>query len=114
VFRAIVLHHVCRVGLLEKLGCTFRLNRSTRKHSNGRCAAVDAVGEKFGELLLVLASQQCSKVLDAFGMRRISRLDAGAAELAGGREMDAIGREAIADQHHAHAISCIVVVEHRK
>ena len=37
---AIVLHHFCRVGLLEKLGCTLGLNRSTRKHGDGRGARV--------------------------------------------------------------------------
>jgi hypothetical protein len=57
VLGAIVLHHVCGVGLLEKLGRTFRFDRATRKHGNSRRAVVDALGENFGEVLLILAPQ---------------------------------------------------------
>jgi len=57
VLRAIVLHHVCGVGLLEKLGGTLGLDRSTWQHRDGRCAVVDALSENFREFLFVLAFQ---------------------------------------------------------
>jgi hypothetical protein len=100
------------VGLPEKLGRTLGLNRSTRKHGDGRGAIVDALGENFGKFLLVLAFQQGSKVLEAFGVHRGGWLEAGAAQLTGAREMNAIRGKAIPDQRHAHAISFLVVIEH--
>ena len=55
VVREIVSHHICRLSLLKNLGRTCRLDRTTRKHGNSRCAVLDALGENFRVVPLVLA-----------------------------------------------------------
>ena len=55
VFREIVTHYVCRESLFENLGRACRLDRTARKHGNSRRASIDAVGEHFGVVPLVLA-----------------------------------------------------------
>ena len=112
VLLAIVFQQVGGVGLSEKLGGTLGLDRSTWQHRDGRCAVVDALSENFREFLFVLAFQQCSKVLEAFGVRRSGWLEAGAAQLTGARKMNAIRGKAVPEQRHAHALSCLVVIEH--
>jgi len=55
VFREIVSHYLCGVSLLKNLGRTCRLDRATRKHGNSCRAVVDALGENFRVVPLVLA-----------------------------------------------------------
>ena len=69
VLLAIVFQQVGGVGLSEKLGGTLGLDRTAWKHGNSRGSVVDPLGKNFREFPLVLAPQQCSKVLEAFGVR---------------------------------------------
>src|SRR5439155_14149656 len=85
VLREIVSHHVCRMSLLENLGRTCRLDRTTRQHGNGRRSVGDTLGEKFRVLPLVVAFQQRAEVLDAFAVQRVGGLEAGPAQLTSGR-----------------------------
>jgi hypothetical protein len=69
------------------------------------------VRECFPVVLLVLARQQCAKVLDAFVVKRSGWLEAGSAEVARRGEVYSIRREAVSDQHRAHLLSGGVVLE---
>jgi hypothetical protein len=54
VFREVVSNYVCRLSLFKNLGRPCRLDRTARMHSNSRRALVDALGEHFGVVPLVL------------------------------------------------------------
>jgi hypothetical protein len=111
VVREIVSDHLLWPTLIKNLGGARRLDCTARKHSNYRSTVIDALGEHFGVLPLVVASQQRAEVLDALTVRCIRWLALGAAKLAAGRQIDAIRGEPVGDQHHTQAFSYLAVAE---
>jgi hypothetical protein len=69
------------------------------------------LGQHFRVLPLVLAPEQCAEVLDALTVRRVRWLALGAAQLAAGRQFDAIRREPVSDQHHTQPFRYLAIVE---
>ena len=55
MFGEVVFHYVCRLSLPKNLGRACRLDLTARMHGNRRCASVDALGENFRVVPLVLA-----------------------------------------------------------
>jgi hypothetical protein len=111
VVREIVSDDVLGQTLIKNFRGASRLDRTARKHSNYRSTVIDALGQHFGVLPLVLASQQRAEVLDALTVKCIRWLALGAAQLAAGRQFDAIRREPVGDQHHTQTFSYLAVAE---
>jgi hypothetical protein len=69
VAREIVSDDVFRQTLIKNFRGASRLDRTARKHSNHRSAAIDILGQHFRVLPLILASEQCAEVLNALAVR---------------------------------------------
>jgi hypothetical protein len=108
----IVSQNIQRSGALEDLRRARCFASAARMDRDGGDALINSVREQVGASSLVLATEQRAKVQDEFLVECGGRLETGLARLATSRDRDPIGGKSVPNQIDAHAVGCIVVVEH--
>jgi hypothetical protein len=112
VFGQIVADHVGRIRLLNDFSGAVGLEGATRMHGNRGGTTLNPLCEGFGVVPLILASQHCPEVLDAFAMLRLGWLEGGPTQLAAGRQLHAVRGETVLNQFHPYLLGRLKVWKH--
>jgi hypothetical protein len=104
--------HFPRARRFHNLTCTGGLDGAPSMHSDDGRPAIHTLREVLRSLLFVRTPEQCAEIQRELVVRRVGRRERSSAAVAIGRELNAIGGEAICNEGGTHAIGRRVVVEH--